>query len=203
MKTEAFSPVIRQLTGVSMQQRFDFLWESLRNLRATGSVAPSSRFLCRRIVAKIDPAHAQTVVELGPGDGVITRYILNRLPAGARLVVFEVNAVFVEKMRARFDDPRLILIHDSAENMGQHLAALGLERVDYFVSGIPFVMLPEVLSENIIAACRHWLRPGGRFIQFHYSPLRVGFYRRYFGNVAVDFIPLNLPPALVITCQKT
>ncbi len=101
----------------SSKRRFDFLIEGLRNLRSTGSVAPSSRFLCRAIVSKINPEFGQTVVELGPGDGVITRYILDRLQADARLIIFEINEVFVEKIKSTFNDPRLTVVHDSAENM--------------------------------------------------------------------------------------
>ncbi len=185
-----------------MQQRLDFLRESLRNLRATGSVAPSSRFLCRRIVSKIDPGKAKVVVELGPGDGVITHYILERIPADSKLLVFEINDIFVEKIRRRFDDPRLVVIHDSAEHMGRYFDDLGISGVDYFVSGIPFVMLTEALSEVIIRECKRWLKEAGKFIQFHYSPLRLNVYRRVFEHVDIQFIPLNIPPALVISCQK-
>ncbi len=167
-----------------------------------GSIAPSSRFLCRKIVEKIDPAQARVVVELGPGDGVITRYILERISPDARLLIFEINPVFVEKIRRDFSDPRLILVHDTAENMGQHLAEHAIEHVDYIVSGIPFVMLPDALAETIISECRKWLRSGGQFIQFHYSPRLLSFYRRMFGNAAVDIIPLNIPPAMVIVCEK-
>lgn len=186
----------------NIQQRFGFLREGIRNMRSTGSVAPSSRFLCRRIAEKIDPTKARVVVELGPGDGVITRYILDRLAPDARLLIFEINEVFVEKLRTMLHDPRLTLIHDSAENMEAHFAEHGISEVDYIVSGIPFVMLPEALAEGITRECRAWLRPGGLFIQFHYSPLLVPFYRRVFGNVDVDLIALNIPPALVICCEK-
>jgi phosphatidylethanolamine/phosphatidyl-N-methylethanolamine N-methyltransferase len=184
------------------KHRIEFLRESLRNLRLTGSVSPSSRFLCRAVANKIDPAKAKTVVELGPGNGVITRFILDRLSPQSRLIIFEINPVFVAKIRATFDDPRMTIIHDSAENMGQHFQALGISEVDYFISGIPFVMLPESLTESITQACRSWLREGGRFIQFHYSPLLLRLYRRAFGNISVDIVALNIPPAIVISCEK-
>jgi phospholipid N-methyltransferase len=190
------------LQNTPLYQRLDFLRESIRNLRSTGSVAPSSRFLSRAIVSKIDPAKADVVVELGPGDGVITRYILDRLRPDARLVIFEINEVFVEKIRDAFDDPRLVLIHDSAENMGEHFQKMGIEKVDNIVSGIPFVMLPETLTKRITLECRQWLRAGGRFIQFHYSPLLINFYRRVFGNVDVEVVALNIPPAIIVCCEK-
>lgn len=185
-----------------VKQRIEFLRESLRNLRLTGSVAPSSRFLCRAIVSKIDPEKARVVVELGPGDGVITRFILDRLKPDSQLIIFEINPVFIEKMRTHFHDPRITIIHDSAENMGTHFQSLGIQEVDYFVSGIPFVMLPESFTEQIIQMCKNWLPTGGKFIQFHYSPLLFGLYRRVFGNARVEVVALNIPPAIIISCKK-
>lgn len=186
----------------TISRRFEFLRESFRNLRSTGSVAPSSRFLCRAIVGKIDPEFSKTVVELGPGDGVITRYILERLKPDTRLIIFEINEVFVEKIRATFNDSRLTVIHDSAENMGLHFKNLGIETVNYFVSGIPFIMLPESLADDITGECIRYLSPKGKFIQFHYSPFMLGFYRRIFGKVEIEVVPLNIPPALVVSCEK-
>ncbi len=195
----AFDPILQSNI---FQPRFDFLRESIRNLRSTGSVAPSSRFLCRAIASKIDPEKARIVVELGPGDGVVTRFILDRLGPEAKLLIFEINEVFVEKIKSNFDDPRLVVIHDSAENMSRHFQALQIHEVDFIVSGIPFVMLPESLARRITLECRHWLRPGGKFIQFHYSPLLIHLYRRVFRNLELNVIPLNIPPALIISCEK-
>jgi phospholipid N-methyltransferase len=171
-------------------------------MRSTGSVAPSSRYLCKAIVEKIDPSKARFVVELGPGDGVVTQFILDRLPEDARLFVFEINARFVEQLKERFDDPRLVIIHDSAELMGAYFEQHGIQAVDYVISGIPFVMLPESLAESIMAVCKQWLRPGGVFIQFHYSPWLLSFYKKIFGNVETDVVPLNIPPAIVVRCTK-
>lgn len=184
------------------KHRIEFLRESIRNLRSMGSVAPSSRFLCRAVANNIDPQKAQVVIELGPGDGVITRYILERLRPDARLIIFEINPVFIEKIRANFKDPRMTIIHDTAENMGQHFQELGIVEVDYFVSGIPFVMLPESLVDQITGACKRWLKEGGKFVQFHYSPLLLKRYRSVFGNLHVEVVALNFPPAIVISCEK-
>ncbi|MFN0213005.1 MAG: class I SAM-dependent methyltransferase [Saprospiraceae bacterium] len=184
------------------KHRIEFLRESLRNLRSMGSVAPSSRFLCRALVNKIDPKHAKVVVELGPGNGVITRFILNRLSPDARLIIFEINPVFVKKIHHTFNEPRMSVIHDTAENMGTHFRKMGIQEVDYFVSGIPFVMLPELLTEQITRECKSWLRVGGKFVQFHYSPLLLRLYHRVFGNLNVEVVALNIPPAIVISCEK-
>ncbi len=109
----------------------------------------------------------------------------------------------MEKLRDEVDDARVTLIHDSAEHLVEYLAKQNVVGVDYIVSGIPFVMLPDDLAEQVIGACHQVLRPGGQFMQFHYSPLLVQFYKRIFGNAEVDFVPLNIPPAFLITCSKT
>jgi len=186
----------------SINQRIDFLRESLKNMRNTGSIAPSSRFLCKSMADKIDKSKARVVVELGAGNGVITNYLLERMESDARLLIFEINETFVEKMQQNFNDPRIQIIHDSAENMGQYFREQNITHVDYFISAIPFVMLPEVVAQNIISECVRWLNSGGLFIQFHYSPVLVNFYKRMFGNATVDFVPLNMPPAFIITCKK-
>jgi phospholipid N-methyltransferase len=150
----------------------------------------------------MDAEKARIVVELGPGDGVITRFILDKLNPEARLVIFEINEVFVDRLKEKIQDPRLQVIHDSAENMEAHFQRLGIESVDYIISGIPFVMLPEELANRITGECIRFLKPGGKFIQFHYSPLMLSYYRRIFGKVEVEVVPLNIPPALVVTCEK-
>ncbi len=124
---------------------------------------------------------------------------MERLHPGARLLLFEVNGVFVNRICAAFDDPR----HDSAENMGKYLEEIGIKKVDYMVSAIPFTTLPESLTKRIVRECRHWLRTDGEFIQFHYSPLLLSFYRDVFGNAASEWVTLNLTPAMVISCKKT
>ena len=177
-----------------------FVEAFIREPFTVGSFWPSSAALSRALVNGCEFHVDDTVVELGPGTGNFTELLLERLKGRGRMVALELSSTNISVLRKRFAPCEII--HDSAENMGRHFDALKIEAVDYFVSGIPFVMLSESLSKRIIAPCRSWLRTGGRFIQFHYSPLRLGFYRRSFGNVRVKFIPLNIPPALVISCQK-
>jgi phospholipid N-methyltransferase len=186
-----------------MSNHLDFLRESIRNLRNTGSITRSSQQLCKSITAQIDPSKARIVVELGPGDGVISEHILNRLPSQGRLLMFEINDAFIDKLREKYGtDPRVILIHDSAENMGVYFEQLQIEQVDYFVSGIPFVVLPDALVLDIVAKCQHWLRQGGLFIQFHYSKLLLPLYRKIFNEVKTEFVARNLPPAFIIIGEK-
>jgi phospholipid N-methyltransferase len=187
----------------SIQQHIGFFKESLKNLRATGSIAPSSPTLCKHIASKIDPLRAKVVVELGPGDGVVTKVLLERLQPDARLILFEINPVFVSQLETDIQDPRVTVIHDGAENMARYFHEMHITKVDYVVSGIPFTMLPETLVWQITQLCHEWLRIGGQFIQFHYNPILLNLYKKVFGNANLKFVALNIPPAVIISCEKT
>ena len=179
----------------------NFLRESLRNLKTVGTVTRSSPALCRGAIKPVDFGSARAIVELGAGDGVITKHILARMHPQARLMAFEVNAQFCTELRA-LGDPRLIVVEDSAARMASYLQRHDFGAVDAIVSAIPFVSLPVTLADEIVGLCRDALRPGGPFAQVHYSLLRKRVYEGIFGNVKVNFIPLNLPPAFVLTSHK-
>ena len=48
----------------------------IRTWSTTGAIAPSGRALARRMVAHVDPAASEPVLELGPGTGVVTRALM-------------------------------------------------------------------------------------------------------------------------------
>jgi phospholipid N-methyltransferase len=156
----------------------------------------------RDMLQPIDFARAQVIVELGAGNGIFTHEILRRMRPDAVLICFEIHPKFCEMLRENISDKRFMLIEDSAENLQKHLEQQGLSKVDYVVSAIPFVALPDALVEAIVGACFSALKKGGLFIQFHYSAHIRHFYKRIFGQVHIKFVPLNFPPAFVMTCKK-
>jgi phospholipid N-methyltransferase len=178
-----------------------FLKESIRSLRTTGAIARSSKYLCREMLKPIDFQKAKVIVELGAGDGVMTQQILERLKPDARLLCFEINPQFCEILRG-INDERFILIEDSAEHINDYLKKMGYMQTDYIVSAIPYVMLPDDLTNDIVRACFKALKKRGLYIQFHYSTFIQRMYKRIFGNVKINFVPLNMPPAFVMICEK-
>lgn len=180
---------------------FSFLKEGLKNLGTTGTLTRSSPALCRAAIDGIDFQEAKVIVELGAGDGVITRHILKRLRPDGVVLAFEVAADLCEDMRA-IGDPRLIVVEDSAANLQQHLQANKLGQADAVVSAIPFTLLPPALGKRIVAAARDCLKPGGHYKQVHYSLKTKNYYREAFGNVHIRWVPWNLPPAFVLSCVK-
>ncbi len=180
----------------------DFFRESIRNLKTIGTFTQSSPALCKGMIKPVDFEQARTIVELGAGDGVITKHILEQLRPDARLLAFEVNPVFCEQMRTNIQDDRLIVVEDSAENLPQYLEKMGLKEVDYVISAIPFVTLPKDLGYRIVSVCADHLKKGGLFIQVHYSLLIKNMYETVFGNVDINFVALNVPPAFVLVSEK-
>jgi phospholipid N-methyltransferase len=180
--------------------RINFFREGLKNLRTVGTVTPSSRFLCEAMLKPINFAEAKVLVELGAGNGVITRHILRKMHPDAHLQVFEVQANFCQILR-NIDDPRLIVIEGSAEHLPAYLAEHGFTHADHIISAIPFVILPKELARDIVATCHDCLAPGGHFVQMHYSMFLKSFYEEFFGEVRVRFCARNFPPAFVFACN--
>lgn len=180
----------------------DFFKESLKNLRTTGAVTRSSKYLVREMMQPINFVQAKVIVELGAGDGVLTYELLNRMSPDALLLCFEINAEFCKILRGAIDDPRFVLIEDSAENLEKHLLELGFSEADYIISAIPFIALPNDLVHRIVSVCHKVLKKKGLYIQYHYSSFIQKMYRKFFGNVEVEFVPLNIPPAFVMICEK-
>jgi phospholipid N-methyltransferase len=180
---------------------FTFLLEGIRNLRTTGTITRSSTTLCQAAIDRIDFDTARVIVELGAGDGVITRHILERLHPEGKVIAFEVFDELCEDMRA-IGDPRLIVANDSAENIRHWLNETGADLADHVVSAIPFAALPEALGKAIVTAAKDNLRPGGQYNQVHYSLKTKSYYAVAFGNVEVKRVWANLPPAWVLYCRR-
>src|SRR3712207_6476049 len=133
-----------------------------RHPRMLGSLVPSSPFLIKRVLRRIDWSSARVIVEYGAGVGTFTSEILRRMRPDAVLVAFETNDEFVQYLRESLRDPRLQIVHGSADQVGTVLQQLGRGPADYVISGIPFSTIPEGVRESILRATREALRPRGR-----------------------------------------
>ena len=153
------------------------------------------------MIKHVDFKDARLIVELGAGDGVITKHILRSMHPDAKLLAFEVHPKFCDSLR-KIKDQRLIIAEDSAEKLGEYLEKMGAKEVDFFISAIPFVALPKELGYSIVRTCHQYLRKSGLYIQVHYSLLTKSLYENVFGNVDVNFVPLNMPPAFVLVSEK-
>ena len=179
--------------------RLHFLKESLKNLMTIGTVTRSSAILCKQMIREVDFTNGTDFVELGAGDGVVTKHMLKRMRPNARVFAFEVNETFCDKLRAINDD-RLIVLQRDATDLINIMAEHNVTKVDGIISAIPFVLLEDEQTERIIEQSKEMMKPNTQFVQIHYSLILKKLYERLFRNVSVQFVPINVPPAFVFRC---
>ena len=112
----------------------------IRTIRTTGTITPSSRVLIDRMLSPIDFDAARCIVELGPGNGCITRSLLQRMHDDCTLICLEVNNDFVAQLNT-LEDPRLHVHNACASSVRTILDELGAAQVDHFVSSLPLAII--------------------------------------------------------------
>lgn len=178
-----------------------FLKEFFKDKREVGAISPSSRFLAKRMCAPINFSRAKVLVELGPGNGVMTKEILKNMSSDAQLYVFETNETFYNELTEKFDDSRVTFIHESAERVHEYLKEQNIAHTDYIVSSLPYTVFPKELKHNILDACVKALSKEGLYMQFQYSLNAHKLLKEKFESVKLDFTPMNFPPAFVYRCS--
>lgn len=189
----------------------------MRSLGPTASLVPSSRFLAGALTKPIDFHRARTILELGPGTGPVTKAILNRMRPDARLLAVDINAAFIDHLRAACPDPRLTAVCGSATDLRGLLAAHDLGSADAVVSSLGLTSMDQRTRIAILRQIGECLVPGGPMTQFQYIHAYPGhldvqklrfssfnelhFLRRYFRSIHIGHVLLNFPPALVFTCR--
>ncbi|MCY4157531.1 MAG: methyltransferase domain-containing protein [Gammaproteobacteria bacterium] len=177
-----------------------FLRSLASDPRAVGAVAPSGRAL-GRLMARGCGSGA-CVVEVGPGTGALTSAILDKGVSESDLCLVERDERFVEILKTRF--PGVRTVHGDATALSEHLEDLA-GRVDFVISSLPLLLLPDAAKRSILAAAFSLLADGGAFHQFTYGGIcpvgrgtleSLGIKASFLG-----FAALNMPPAFVYRFQ--
>ena len=185
-----------------MSNRIKFFQEAIKNVKTLGTVTPSSRFLSRKMIKKIDFTNAKILVELGPGNGAITKYILENLAPKAVLICFEINDNFYNQLK-ELQHPQLIVVNASAEKIEEELKKLNIGSVNYIISSLPFTIIPDDISDEILKKCYQVLENKGTFVQYQYSLTYFKKLKKVFKDaISLEFEPLNIPPAFIYRCKK-
>jgi phospholipid N-methyltransferase len=182
-----------------LSDRLRFLQAFVANPRQVGAVLPTSRRAVRDMLDLADLPGADLVVELGAGTGVQTEEILARLKPGARLVSMEIDARLAGLLTERYDDPRLEVVCDSAENLAEHLDGA---TADVLVCALPFTSLPPTLRRRILDMLPLAVGPRGVAVVIQYSPLIEPELRKRFASVRRRLSVLNVPPAFLFACSR-
>jgi phosphatidylethanolamine/phosphatidyl-N-methylethanolamine N-methyltransferase len=196
---------------------FTFVKHGVTKWDQTASPIPSQRFLVNRMVAAVHPESAGAIVELGPGVGVMTKPLLDRMRKDAKLYTIEIEEQFQEALCRNVSDPRLVPILGSAADIESMLAERGFTgKVDAVMSGLGMSLIPGAIREQILESARRVLAPHGVFVQFGYFHTKYltyhkerglsgfdyeGMLKKHFKYVSRAPVPLNVPPAWVYTAR--
>lgn len=168
--------------------------------RGISSAVPSSRSMVEGVLAQIDFDRPSTIVELGAGTGPITDVVNGLIRPHHRFVAVENDPDFCRILRRRFPDTPLI--QADASQIAEPLRKMGIEKVDYVLSGLPTPNLPTRAQVRLWKWLHQALNPDGLFIQITVAPLVYkGFYARLFESVEYNMIWLNVPPGGIYHCS--
>lgn len=182
-----------------LTDRLRFLRAFAAHPRQVGAILPTSRLAVRDMLDMGDVPGADLVVELGAGTGSQTGEILARMGPDARLVALEIDAGLVRVLKERFDDPRLHVVCDSAENLAAYLDGA---TADVLVCALPFTSLDPGLRRRILDSLPVAVGARGVALIIQYSPLIQSELRRLFPSVRRRLSLVNVPPAFLYACSR-
>lgn len=167
-----------------------------------GTPIPSSQRLIDGVLKPVNWLETKLVVEYGPGVGSITTEILRRMQPETTLLAIETNADFVEYLGSTVSDPRLRVVHGSAEQTEALLARVHSSPADCIISGIPFSTMPRASRESILQITHNALRPKGQFLVYQYSQRIFPSLKKFFGEVRRDFLMAKMIPMWLFNCSR-
>jgi len=163
-----------------------------------GAITSTSSHAVMKLVKKINFKNAETIIEYGPGCGVITKILLENMKLNASLYVFETNKNFIETL-SEINDKRLFIINADAESAEYVLKTrYQIDRVDNIISTIPFTFFKMRKRKRIIFKSFKLLNENGRFITYQYSWLIFSLMKRHFKNVNWEVELFSFPPSVLI-----
>ena len=192
-------------TGMKLKRKFAealgpagvFFRGFLEHPRLVGSIIPSSRNTIDKMLAPVKWNECRLFVEYGPGVGTFCRPVLDRLPRDGALVVIDTNPLYIDYLTRTIGDSRFHPVLGSAEDVEAIVQALGYDKADYVLSGLPFSTLPEGVGPAIAAATHRVVREGGAFLTYQFSTTARDLTARHFAQVDTGFAWLNIPPCLL------
>jgi phospholipid N-methyltransferase len=158
-----------------LRDHFAFFRQFRETFESTGAIAPSSRFLARAMTGPLSKRDRPVrVLEVGPGTGAVTQRIVRLLQPGDRFDLVELNPVFANILRGKFDsDPAY---HRVADQSAVHQVPVqeftADQPYDFIISGLPLNNFPTGLVREIFETFFRLLAPGGTLSYFEYMYVR-------------------------------
>lgn len=176
--------------------KIDFLKTFIKD-KDVASITPTSLHCVKRVCTNIDFSKDLILVEYGPGDGVFSRYILEKMSPNSILILIELNVDFYKHLKETIKDPRVVVYNSRAGDVEDVLNPEFIGNVDYVLSGIPFSFLEKSRKRIVLRATKNILKPGGLFLAYQTSGHLKKPVMEVFGNLETEREMLNIPPYLI------
>lgn len=177
-----------------------------KDLKQTGSIAPSSKFLAKDLVTQLSKRVAGNdcpplkILEVGPGTGPLTKQIVKHLRPEDQLDVVEIHKKFYQIVKTRYRQPNIRAYHADILQFQPDYT------YDFIFSSLPYENMPAEISREIWKKKLHLCSHGACISYFKYVKFRdfksnfeEQVVKKYGQNKKLVF--LNIPPAKVYTLK--
>jgi len=181
--------------------KIDFFKTFIKD-RDVASVVPTSLRCVKKVCTHIDFSKDILLVEYGPGNGVFSKYLLEKMTPASRLILIESNEDFVKELNSTIKDPRVKIYNMLAGDVESILESEDIGNVDYVLSGIPFSFLKKDRKRQVLNTTKAILKEGGKFVAYQTSGHLKKPVMEVFGNYDIEMEMLNIPPYLIYDVVK-
>lgn len=182
------------------------LIQFVKNVKETGAVAPSSRFLAKDLVANLNkklqhtPDKPVRILELGPGTGVLTKEILSVIRPIDHFDTVELSRYFYCHLLKKYRHENINLIN------GDFMEYESSQPYDFIFSSLPYETMPEDLVYNIWQKKLSLSKPNAYICYYKYlnfKQFKCDFEKEMVDRYQEDksLVMLNLPPARCFTLK--
>lgn len=160
-----------------------FIAEFWSNRHQVGSLTPSSKYLAKSMTKHIKYSDRQTpltILEVGAGTGIFTKYIIERMPLSRYSDVDRYSEFDVVEIDPKFC---AALTDNITRKFGQlpnvHFLCCDITKLetrkqyDFIISGLPFHSFEPDLVGQILEMYAHLIKPGGTVTFFEYIAIQT------------------------------
>lgn len=192
-----------------LEQSLKFISQFITHPTKTGAILPSSDKLCELMTEIAEVEKVSTIVEFGPGTGVITEKVMQKKSPETTFFALEINEEFVKATKDRCPDA--LVYQSPAQNAKKYLEMHDQTGCDRILSSLPWLTFDGEMQQELIDTIYDVLHPGGKFLTYAYIPgLMFPAAWRFKNKLTARFdkvtkskvIWRNIPPAFVYLGEK-
>lgn len=178
----------------------------LRDLRKTGAIVPSSKYLAKDVVMFLRRETTRRkaplkILEIGPGTGTLTQAISSVIRPWDSLDLVEINPHFTRMLRRKFPQDNVNVYYaDFLEYSIEY-------KYDFIFSSIPYETVPEEITRKLWDKKLKCCSEGGKITYYKYlnfNHFRCKYEEELVKRLCIDkrIVFLNLPPAQLFTLEN-